>query len=170
LLEIGDVGVLEVAADFLTTDAVAIQPGAAATIVDWGGATPLAARVRQIEPGAFTKVSALGLEEQRVPVVLDLIEPPPVVLGNDFHVKVAVVVWRGEDVLTVPATALFRDNDAWALFTVRDGRARLTPVVVGRSDGVRTVVENGLNTGDVVMTQPADSIVDGTRVTSLDTR
>ena len=167
LLEIGNVGALEAAADFLTTDAVAIQAGATATIVDWGGATPLAARVRQVEPGAFTKVSALGLEEQRVPVVLDLIEPPPVVFGNEFHVKVAVVVWHGEDVLTVPSTALFREKDAWAIFVVRDGRARLTPIAISRTDGVRTAVEKGLDIGDVVITQPADSIVDGTRVTNL---
>lgn len=169
LLEIGNVGALEVAADFLTTDAVSIRPGAAATIVDWGGATPLAARVRQIEPGAFTKVSALGLEEQRVPVLLDLIEAPPVVFGNDFHVKVAAVVWNDGNVLTVPATALFRDKDDWALFVVRDGRAHLTPVATGRTDGVRTVVEKGVTDGEMVITQPSDSIVDGTRVTGLPT-
>ena len=170
LLEIGNVGTLEVAADFLTTDAVAIQPGAPATIVDWGGAAPLAARVRQVEPGAFTKVSALGLEEQRVPVVLDLIEAPPVVFGNDFHVKVAAVVWHGDSVLTIPATALFRNKDAWAVFVVRDGRARLTPVTIGRTDGTRTAIEEGLTAGDVVITQPADSIVDGTRVSKLPNR
>lgn len=164
LLEIGNVGALEIAADFLTTDAVAIEPGAAAAIIDWGGPTPLAARVRQVEPGGFTKVSALGLEEQRVPVVLDLIEPPPVVFGNDFHVKAAVVVWNGTNVLTVPSTALFRNGDAWAVFVVRDGRAKLTPLAVGRTDGTRTVVERGLTAGDVVITQPADSIADGTRV------
>ena len=170
LLEIGDVGALEIAADFLTTDAVSIQPGAAATSVDWGGSAPLAARVRQVEPGAFTKVSALGLEEQRVPVVLDLIEPPPVILGNGFHVKVAVNVWHGDSVLTVPATALFRNKDAWAIFVMRNGRASLAPVVVGKTDGVRTVVEQGLTDGEVVITQPADAIVDGTRVKSLRAR
>jgi HlyD family secretion protein len=170
LLEIGNVGALDVAADFLTTDAVTIQPGATATIVDWGGSVPLAARVRYVEPGAFTKVSALGLEEQRVPVVLDLVEPPPVVFGNDFHVKVAVVVWHGENVLTVPATALFRNRDAWAVFVMREGRARLTPVTIGRSDGTHTAVEQGLSAGEAVITQPADSIVDGTRVTRLPAR
>lgn len=130
----------------------------------------MAARVRHVEPGAFTKVSALGLEEQRVPAVLDLVEPPPVVFGNDFHVKAAVVVWHGENVLTVPATALFRNKDAWAVFVMRDGRARLTPVTLGRSDGVHTAVEQGLIAGKVVITQPADSIVDRTRVTRLPAR
>jgi HlyD family secretion protein len=167
LLEIGNVGSLEVVADFLTTDAVTIQPGTTASIVDWGGPAPLAARVRQVEPGAFTKVSALGLEEQRVPVVLDLVEPPPVVFGNDFHVKVAVVVWRGDNVLTVPATALFRNKDAWALFVVSDGRAHVTPVAIGRTDGRNTVIDQGLSAGQMVITQPADAIVDGTRVRSL---
>ena len=167
LLEIANVGALEIAADFLTTDAVAIEPGAAATIIDWGGPVPLAARVRQVEPGGFTKVSALGLEEQRVPVLLDLIEAPPVVFGNDFHVKAAVVVWSGTNVLTVPSTALFRNGEAWALFVVRNGRATLTPVTVGRTDGTRTVVERGLTDGDVVITQPADSVADGTRISPL---
>ena len=111
-------------------------------------------------------MSALGLEEQRVAVVLDLVEPPSVVFGNDFHVKVAVDVWHRDDVLTVPATALFRNRDTWALFVVRDGRARLMPVSIGRTDGLRTVVEQGLTAGQVVITQPADTIVDGTRVTS----
>jgi HlyD family secretion protein len=167
LLEIGNVGALEIAADFLTTDAVAIAPGAAATILDWGGPAPLAARVRYVEPGGFTKVSALGLEEQRVPVVLDLTEPPPVVFGNEFHVKAAVAVWSGVNVLTAPSTALFRNGNAWAVFVVRNGRAKLTPVTVGRADATRTVVERGLTDGDVVITQPADSIVDGTRVSRL---
>ena len=167
LLEIGNVGALEIAADFLTTDAVAMTPGAAATIIDWGGPAALAARVRQVEPGGFTKVSALGLEEQRVPVVLDLVEPPPVVFGNDFHVKAAVVVWNATNVLTVPSTALFRNGDAWAVFVVPDGRAKLRPVTVGRTDGTRTVVERGLTDGDVVITQPADSVTNGTRVSPL---
>jgi HlyD family secretion protein len=107
------------------------------------------------------------LEEQRVSVLLDLIEAPPVVFGNDFHVKAAVVVWSGTNVLTVPSTALFRNGEAWALFVVRDGRATLTPVTVGRTDGTRTVVERGLMDGDVVITQPADSVADGTRITPL---
>ncbi len=167
LLEIGNIGGLEIAADFLTTDAMAVRPGAAATIRDWGGSQPLAARVRQIDPGAFTKVSALGLEEQRVPIVLDLVSERPATLGNAFHVNVAIEVWRGTDVLTVPSTALFRVGDQWAVFVVRDGRAHLTPVVSGRADETRTVIEKGLNPGDDVVVQPSDTLSDGGRVQSL---
>ena len=164
LLEIGNTGGLEIVADFLTTDAMAVQPGAAAAVRDWGGDQPLAARVREVEPGAFTKVSALGLEEQRVPVVLDLISDRPATLGNSFHVNVAIEVWKGTNVLTVPSTALFRVGDKWAVFVVRDGQAHLTQVTTGRSDDARTVVVQGVAAGDIVVVQPSDALTDGGRV------
>jgi HlyD family secretion protein len=164
LLDVGNTTSFEIVADFLTTDAMAVEPGARAEILDWGGSQPLEARVRHVEPGAFTKISALGLEEQRVPVVLDLVGKRPATFGHDFHVKVAVVVWRGTGVLVVPSTALFRAGDRWAVFVVRDGRARLTEVTAGRSDDARTVIERGLNAGEQIVVQPSDALRDGKRV------
>ena len=167
LVEIGNTTGLEIAADFLTTDAVAVRPGAPATIRDWGGEEALTAWVRQVDPGAFTKVSALGLEEQRVPIVLDLVSDRPATLGHDFHLNVAIVVWTGTDVLTIPSTALFRVGESWAVFVVRDGRARLARVTVGRSDGTRSVVERGLAEGEEVVVQPSDALQDGSGVAVL---
>ena len=167
LVELGNVGDIEIAADFLTADAMAVKPGARATIRDWGGSQPLTARVRKVDPGAFTKVSALGLEEQRVPIVLDLVSEPASAFGNDFHVNVAIVVWTGQDVLTVPSTALFRMGESWAVFVVRDGRARLRRVTVGKSDDTRSVVEKGLDAGEEVVIQPSDALQDGSRVAPL---
>jgi HlyD family secretion protein len=167
LAELGNVDVIEVVADFLTPDAMSVKPGARATIRDWGGLEPLAARVRQVDPGAFTKVSALGVEEQRVPIVIDLVGERPAAFGNDFHVSVAIVVWTGQDVLTVPSTALFRLGESWAAFVVRDGRALLRRVTVGRSDETRSVVEKGLDAGDEVVVQPSDALQNGSRVAVL---
>lgn len=163
LVEIGDVGELEVVADLLSSDAAQVRAGAPARVTGWGG-PPLAARVRAIEPAAFTKVSALGLEEQRVHVVLDLDAPPPPALGHDYRVDVAIVVWQGRDVVRVPATALFRDGDRWAVFAVSGGRAHVTPVEIGASDGTWTAVTGGLAAGATVIAQPGDTIADGTRV------
>jgi HlyD family secretion protein len=164
LVEIGNTSAIEIAADFLTTDAMVVQSGARARIRDWGGPEPLAARVRHVEPGAFTKTSALGLEEQRVSIVLDLVGEQPATFGHDFHVNVDIVVWTGDHVLTIPSTALFRVGDSWAVFAVREGRAHLTKVSAGRSDATRTVVERGLNVGEQVVVQPSDALHDGSRV------
>lgn len=170
LVELGNTSAIEIASDFLTTDAMTVRPGAPATIRDWGGAEPLAARVRQVDPGAFTKVSALGLEEQRVSVVLDLVGNQPPSFGNDFHVNVYIVVWKGADVLTVPSTALFRVGDNWAVFVVRDGRARMTKVIVGRANSTRSVIQQGLDAGEDVVVQPSDALQDGSRVVALQDR
>ena len=164
LVEIGNISSLEIVADLLTADAMRVQTGAAATVTDWGGPRPITARVRRVEPAAFTKVSALGLEEQRVRVVLDLAELPPAGLGHDFHVSVSIVVWSGENVLTIPSTALFRSGSQWAVFTARDGRARLTPVTPGPSDSSRTAVSEGLSEAEEVVVQPSDVLRDGARI------
>jgi HlyD family secretion protein len=164
LLEVGDVARLEVNADLLSSDAAMVREGAAATITGWGGAASLQARVRRIDPAAFTKVSALGLEEQRVHAVLDLTEPPPQGLGHDYRVDVSVVVWEGRDVLRVPSTAMFRVGDRWAVFRVADSRARKLLIDVGPTDGTWTVATRGLQEGDEVITQPSDAIAEGTRV------
>jgi HlyD family secretion protein len=167
LVQVGNIAALEIVADFLTTDAMAVVPGAHAIIRDWGGSDPLPARVRQVDPGAFTKVSALGLEEQRVPIVLDLLADRQPAFGNDFHVNVAIVIWTGRDVLTVPSTALFRAGEDWAVFVVGDGRAHARRVRVGRSDDTRSVIEEGLDVGDEVVIQPSDAVEDGRRVEAL---
>lgn len=164
LLELGDVACVEIRADLLSSDAAAVRDGAAATITGWGGSRPLAARVRRVEPAAFTKISALGLEEQRVHVVLDLVDPLPPGLGHDYRVDLAIVTWSGDSVLRVPARSLFRIGDRWAVFVIRDGGARRVFVELGETDGTLTAVTRGLTEGDVVIAQPSDAIADGTRV------
>jgi HlyD family secretion protein len=116
------------------------------------------------DPAAFTKVSALGLEEQRVHVVVDLTDPPPPGLGHDYRVDVAVVIWEGRDVLRVPSTALFRVGDRWAVYRVVDDRARRVLVDLGPTDGTMTAVTAGLQDGDKVITQPSDMVEHGTHV------
>jgi HlyD family secretion protein len=164
LLELGDVDELEVTADLLTADAVQVKAGARAEIRNWGGPEPVRATVRRVDPAAFTKVSALGIEEQRVRTVLDVMEPGPGGPGHDFRVTVAIAVWTGDNVLRVPSTALFRRGSAWAVFVVHDGRAHITSIVIGRADDAHTAVERGLADGDVVVVQPSDRLVDGARV------
>jgi len=166
LVEIGDVSSLEIRADLLSSDATPVREGAAATVTSWGGPRPLAARVRRIEPAAFTKISALGLEEQRVHVVLDFVDSPPPGLGHDYRIDLAIVTWSGTDVLRLPARSLFRVGDRWAAFVIRDGRARQALVELGETDGTLTVITRGLAAGEVVIAQPTDAIVDGTRVRS----
>jgi HlyD family secretion protein len=165
VLEIGNTSAMEITADLLTADAMSLQPGAAAVITEWGGA-PLKAQVRKIEPAAFTKVSALGLEEQRVRVILDLIDEAPASLGHDFHVTVSVVTWHGENVLTIPSTSLFRSGNQWAVFTVDGGRAHLTFVEPGKSDGMKTAIDRGLAENQDVVSQPSDRLQDHNRVKS----
>ena len=164
LVEVGNLATLEFTADLLTADAMTVQAGAEAAIRDWGGPRPLAARLRRIEPAAFTKISALGLEEQRVRAILDLTEPPPADLGQDFRVTASIAVWKGANVLTVPSTALFRVGDHWAVFVVDGGRARLRRVEPGRADGENTAIEAGVREGDSVIVQPSDAVRDGVRV------
>jgi HlyD family secretion protein len=164
LVEIGNTVDVEVIADLLTADALQVHPNARASIRDWGGRDAIAARVRRVDPAAFTKVSALGLEEQRVHAVLDLVGPPPAGLGHDFRVTVSIETWQGQKVITVPSTALFRTSDRWAVFTIRDERAHVTVVMPGPSDATRTVIENGVADGDTVVIQPSDLLSDGIRI------
>ena len=166
LVEIGDVRCLEIRADLLSSDAASVREGATATITSWGGNKPLAARVRRVEPAAFTKISALGLEEQRVHVVLDLVDPLPAGLGHDFRVDLAIATWSTDSALRVPARSLFRAGERWAVFAVRDGRARELFVDIGESDGTLTVIARGLAEGDRVVAQPSDTVRDGTQVRS----
>jgi HlyD family secretion protein len=166
LVEIGDPGALEVIVDVLTMDAVRVQPGMRATLRNWGGA-PLGATVRTLEPSAFTRISALGVEEQRVNVILDLDERPAE-LGDGYRVDAAISVWAGADVLTVPSAALFRTGTGWSLFVAEGGRARLRVVQVGERSGARTQITAGLEAGDTVILFPPDALSDGDRVRARD--
>ena len=166
IVEIGNPADLEVVADYLSTDAVKIQPGMAAIIDRWGGDHPLDARVRLVEPYGFVKISALGVEEQRVNVILALADARRVweALGDGYRVEARVVLWQGDAVLKVPASALFRQGDGWAVFVADAGRARLRPVTIGHQTGVEAEVLDGLAEGDIVLVHPSDSVVDGVQV------
>jgi HlyD family secretion protein len=165
LLDIGDPTDLEIVVEVLSSDAVRLAAGAAATIEDWGGPA-LNATVREIDPIAITKVSALGIEEQRARVVLDLLDPvqqrPG--LGHGFRVVASIVLWQGEDILTLPMAALFRRGDAWAVFAVEQGRAVLREIQVGQRNDAQVEVLGGLSPGDTVILHPGDTIADGTAV------
>ncbi|HET7536624.1 MAG TPA: efflux RND transporter periplasmic adaptor subunit, partial [Candidatus Didemnitutus sp.] len=166
LLEIGDPADLEVAIEMLSRDGAALSPGAHVEFEQWGGPAPLQGRVRLVEPAAFTKISALGVEEQRVLVIADITTPlaerPS--LGDNFRVEARVVTWEGERVLKVPSSALFRRGNDWAAYLFRSGRAVLVPVKVGRSSGAETQVLDGLHEGDDVILYPGDRVQDGQRV------
>ena len=169
LLEVGDETDLEVRIEVLSRDGVAIRPGARVWIEQWGGPYPLEARVRLVEPSAFTKISALGVEEQRVYVVVDFVDPVEkrATLGDNYRVEGRIVTWEGSDVLQVPAGALFQRAGEWQTFVLEGGRARLKTVEVDRSNGMQTEVLSGLNEGERVIVYPGDQVRDGVRVTPL---
>ena len=164
LVEIGDTAALEVVVDVLSPDAVRIRPGAMMLIEDWGGESPLVARVRLVEPSAFTKTSALGVEEQRVNVIGDFLNPPER-LGDRYRVEARIVVWEGADVLRVPTSALFRSGDGWAVFLVEDGTASLRSVTIGHRNYQASEVIEGLSQGHEVVLYPSDELADGVLVT-----
>lgn len=166
LLDVGDPADLEVVIELLSRDGAALAPGAPVELEQWGGPQPLAARVRLVEPAAFTKISALGVEEQRVNVVADIITPlaERQSLGDNFRVEGRVVLWASDRVLKVPVSALFRRGSQWAAYVVRGGRAALVPVSAGRSSGMETQVLAGLAEGDEVILYPGDRVQDGDRV------
>jgi HlyD family secretion protein len=166
LLEIGDPSALEIVADVLTSDAVIIPPSAAVRIDRWGGDGELAAHVRLLEPSAFTRVSALGVEEQRVNVVIDLDDPRErwASLGDGYRVEVHIVVWRDEDVLRVPSSAVFRRDEHWCTFVVEAGIARLREVELGHRARDHVEVLSGLAEGATVIVYPGERIVDGAQV------
>ena len=166
LLEIGDPRKIEIVADFLSTDAVRIPAGAPVIIEQWGGSEPLQGRVRRIEPSGFMKISALGVEEQRVNVVIDVLNPPVAagLLGDAYRVEVRAVVWRGTGVSKVPVGALFRRGDGWAVFVVEAGRAVLTPIELGHRNDLEGEVLKGLSDGQTIVMHPPDTLMDGMRV------
>jgi HlyD family secretion protein len=169
LLEVGDPTDLEVRIEVLSRDGVAVRPGARVILEQWGGPEPLAARVRLVEPSAFTKISALGVEEQRVYVIADLTDPPErrPTLGDSYRVEARIVVWEGPAVLQVPAGALFRRQGVTQAYVVADGRARLRTITAGRSNGLRTEVVDGLREGEPVIVYPGDQVAEGRTVRTL---
>ena len=166
IMEIGDPNDLEAEIGLLSSDAVAVKPGAEVWIDHWGGDTPLRGVVHLVEPGGFTKVSALGVEEQRVTVRVNFLEAPPEEfrLGDRYRVEARIVTWHGDDVLQVPTGALFRRGNAWMAFAVEDGRARLREVKIGQNNGVAAQVFAGLEKGETVIVYPPDHLSDGDRV------
>ncbi len=166
LVEVGDPADLEIEAELLSRDAVNIQPGAAVIIEQWGGETLLQGRVRRVEPAAFTKTSALGVEEQRVIVLSDLVNPPAAAhkMGDRYRVEVRVAVWQGHDVIQVPTGALFREGSAWITYLFDNGKARKIPVTTGHASGRSTEVVSGLQVGQQVLLHPPDTVTDGSAV------
>jgi HlyD family secretion protein len=166
LIEIGDPTQIEIVTDLLSTDAVRVRPGARAMIEQWGGETALAATVRRIEPAGFTKVSALGVEEQRVNVVLDFVDGGEecASLGDAYRVETRIVLWEAPNVLKVPTNALFRDNTQWAVYVVSGGRARRTIVEIGHQTAQEAEVLDGLSEGANVIVHPGDLVRDGARI------
>lgn len=166
LIELGDPTVLEVEVDVLSEDAVRIETGTPVRFHRWGRDPPLQGVVRTVEPVGFTKVSALGVEEQRVLVIADLTSPPELWrrLGDGYRVEAEFVLWQAPDILQVPSSALFRYRDGWAVFVVRDGRARRQPVEVGRRNGLDAEIVSGLEAGQRILTHPDERIEDGVAV------
>ena len=170
LLELGDPRDLEIVVDFLSRDAVRIAPGALAYIESWGGDGGLNARVKRIEPIGFTKVSALGIEEQRVKVILDFTGPPEVwrQLGHGYRIVARVVVWHGSDVVLVPLGALFRQGESWAVFVAANGRAQRRLIKIGERNLHAARVIEGLKPGEEVILHPSDRVTDDVRIERRD--
>lgn len=169
LMEVGDPTDLEARIEVLSRDGVAVSPGARVILEQWGGTQPLNARVRLVEPSAFTKISALGVEEQRVYVVADFTDPiaQRATLGDNYRVEARIVIWEKPDALRCPAGALFQRRGGWHAYTVEHGRTNLRTVTVGRSNGVQTEISGGLAEGAMVVVYPGDKVTGGTRVTPL---
>ena len=167
LLEIGDPSQIEIVADLLSTDAVRVPAHARVLIEQWGGSEPLEAVVRRVEPSGFMKVSALGVEEQRVNVVIDLADRSGQAhqLGDGYRVEVRVVVWQEADVVKVPVGSLFRSGDEWSAFVIDEGRTRLQRVQLGQRNDTEGQIVDGLQPGQTVVLHPPDTLTDGTRVT-----
>ncbi|GBD97605.1 MAG TPA: efflux RND transporter periplasmic adaptor subunit [Nitrospirae bacterium] len=166
LIEIGDPQALEVEADLLSADAVRISPGTPVLFERWGGDKLLKGRVRVVEPAGFTKISALGVEEQRVLVISDIVSPPGMwaELGDGYRVEASFILWENDNVLQIPASALFRYGDGWAVFVFSNERARMRKVQIGYRNGLSAQILSGLAAGDKVITHPDSSIKEGARV------
>jgi len=165
IVEVGDPGALEVVVDVLSFDAVKLSPGTPARLSGWGGTT-LEAVVRRVEPVGFEDISALGVEEQRVQVIADIISPREqwAQLGDGYRVDADFILWQSDDTLQVPASAVFKRNGSQSVFVVRDGVATMQTITTGQSNGLTTAVTDGLNEGDQVVRHPGRELSDGDRV------
>lgn len=166
IMEVGDPRDLEAEIELLSSDAVGVVPGAEVSIEQWGGEKPLRGKVTVVEPGGFTKVSSLGVEEQRVKTRVDFLDPIPPghTFGDRYRVEARIVTWKGDDVPQVPTGALFRKGNQWMTFRAADGVAKETKLVIGKNNGVSAQVLEGLGEGDVVILHPPDPVKDGVRV------
>jgi HlyD family secretion protein len=167
LLEVGDPADLEVEIDVLSKDAVRVKPGQTVLLEQWGGDEPLQGVVRLVEPAGFTKISALGVEEQRVNVIVDFTDPPETraSLGDSFRVEARIIVWQGQDVLKVPISAMFRHQDQWAVFAVdAQQTARWRAIRIGHRNGMEAEVLEGLESNEIVIMHPSDRVADGVKV------
>lgn len=166
VIEIGNPTDIEIVTDLLSGDAVKIRPGSRVLIENWGGEKPLTGKVQRIEPFGFTKISALGVEEQRVNVIIDFAKSLAARqrLGHGYRVIVKVVEWEGNDVVQAPISALFRDKGQWSVFVIRDGKAALVPVKIGRMNDERAQILDGIKADEEVILHPSEKIEDGTRV------
>ncbi len=166
LFEIGDPRDLEIVVDVLSADAVEMRPGAPVAVEGWGGPTPLAGRLRRVEPTAFTKISALGVEEQRVNVLIDIVSPQDAwaSLGDGYRVDARITVFTLDGATIIPSGALFRVEDAWQVFVMGDGRAERRPVQLIRRSGRVAAVASGIAPGERLIVYPSDQITEGSRV------
>ncbi|MEM7355946.1 MAG: HlyD family efflux transporter periplasmic adaptor subunit [Acidobacteriota bacterium] len=166
LLEVADPAQLEIVSDLLSTDAVKVRRGQRVLVEQWGGEGALHGTVRRVEPYGFTKISALGVEEQRVNVVIDFDDPREAweALGDGYRVEVRIITWEEDDILRAPTSSLFRQGDGWAVYAVEAGVAVQRQVEIGRRNGLHAQVLDGLSDGQTVIVHPSDAIVDGVRV------
>lgn len=166
LLELGTPGEIEIVSDLLSTDAVKIRPGTRVLIEQWGGEVALEGKVRRVEPSGFTKISALGVEEQRVNVLIDIVSDPQLWqnLGDGYRVEVRILIWEKDDLLKVPTSALFRRGEQWAVFAIEDGKAAERILQIGQRNGLEAEVLGGLEAGDRVVMHPGDQVDNGVAV------
>lgn len=168
LLEIGDPSAIEVVADLLSVDAVRVRPGTRVLVDQWGGDRTLEGRVRRVEPSGFTKISALGVEEQRVNVIID-VDDPPDVLGDGFRVEARIVIWEEASVLQLPLSTLFRVGADWAVYAVEGDRAVLRRVTIGQRGATHAQILEGVDEGVRLVAYPPDALTDGARVQAAPT-
>jgi len=164
IAEVGDPSDLEITVDLLSADAVKVRPGSQVLITDWGGPNTLQAQVERIEPSGFTKVSALGIAEQRVNAIIALKDPPPTDLGHGFRVIANLIIWSSEATMQVPVSSLYRNGGDWAVFRMEDGRAKVAPVEIGHMTDRRAEILSGLSDGDQVLLYPGDALEDGSLI------
>ncbi len=166
ILEIGNLDELEVRVDLLTVDAIRVRPGMRVMFMRWGGEKEIFGRVRLVEPAGFREISALGVDEQRVAVLVEIVSPREdwAHLGKEYRVEARFILWEEDDVMHIPTSALFRENHVWKVFVVEDGRAVIREVETGRRSGLRTKIISGLEPGETVIIHPGERVTENIRV------